>query len=118
LAGALVRLPRDPTQLWVIGAAVVARLITRWVLGFVTAGIARAGKGRRASFGLSLCCTGTINALVALTFAFRFPHPVGDMVLVAAAVSGIVGDLLGTLGLRRAFVVHERALSRVAVSSS
>jgi hypothetical protein len=113
-----VRLPGDPLELWVVGAAVTVRLVTRWVLGFATAGFTKAGKGRRASFGLSLCCTGTINALVALTFAFRFPNSVGDTVLMTAAVSGILGDLLGTLGLRRAFVAHERMLSRVAVSST
>jgi hypothetical protein len=107
LAGALLRLPSSHEPLWIVGVAVAGRLCARWLLGFVMASVAKAGPARSASYGLSLCCTGTINALLALSFALRFPGPVGDLVLAAAAVGGIVGDLVGAIGLPHALLVPE-----------
>jgi hypothetical protein len=111
LAGALLRLPGQSAPLWIVAAAVGGRLVVRWLLGFVTGSIARAGVRRSSAFGLSLCCTGTINALLALSFALRFPGTVGDLVLACAAVGGIVGDLVGALGLRQALVASEPSAS-------
>jgi hypothetical protein len=107
LAGALLRLPSQTEPLWVVSAAVGSRLAVRSVLGFVTGSVARVGTRRSMAFGLSLCCTGTINALLALSFALRFPGLVGDMVLATAAIGGIVGDVLGAVGLRQALIVAE-----------
>jgi hypothetical protein len=107
LAGALLRLPSQPEPLWIVGVAVAGRLMARTLLGFVAGSIARAGRSRSGAYGLSLCCTGTINALLALSFALRFPGAVGDLVLAAAAVGGIAGDLVGAFGLRHALVVPE-----------
>jgi Kef-type K+ transport system membrane component KefB len=107
LAGALLRLPSQSGPLWVVAAAVGGRLITRWALGFVTASVARSGLQLSNRFGLALCCTGTINALLALSFALRFPGTVGDMVLATAAIGGITGDLVGAIGLRQALVTSE-----------
>ena len=107
LAGALLQLPSGSGPLWVVAAAVGGRLFTRWGLGFVTGSIARSGSELSHRFGWSLCCTGTINALLALSFALRFPGTVGDIVLATAAVGGITGDLIGAVGLRQALVTSE-----------
>jgi hypothetical protein len=59
-----------------------------------------------------------VSVIFSLCFALRFPGPVGDLVLSAAVVSGIAGDLLGTLGLRQAFVVRDSLPPPCAVSPS
>jgi hypothetical protein len=118
LAGALLRLPNHTGPLWVVSAAVGGRIVTRWLLGLVTGSIAGAGVRRSNAFGLSLCCTGTINALLALSFALRFPGPVGDMVLAAAAVGGISGDLIGAVGLRHALITSEPTATASLVEST
>lgn len=115
LAGALLRLPSDSGSLSVVAAAVGGRLFTRWLLGFVTGSIARSGPELSHRFGWSLCCTGTINALLALSFALRFPGTVGDIVLATAAVGGITGDVIGAIGLRQALFTSE---AEAAVSAA
>jgi hypothetical protein len=117
LAGALLRLPSQPEPLWIVGVAVLGRLLTRFILGYVTSSVAKAGPSRSAAYGLSLCCTGTINALLALSFALRFPGPVGDLVLAAAAVGGIGGDLIGAFGLRQALIVQDLEPAPAALST-
>lgn len=119
LTGGLLHLPSTPGPLWVLTIALAARLSLRFLLGHTLARAARCDPERRAPFGLSLCCTGSVSVLFALGFSLRFPGPVGDLVLSTAAVSGVVGDLLGTLGLRRAFVMRESiAPAPYAVGSS
>ena len=118
LAGALLRLPSQEEPLWIVGAAVAARVLARWLLGFVTARIARAPVGRSAAYGLAMSCTGTINALLALSFALRFPGAVGDLVLTTAAVSGITGDLVGAFGLRQALCGPELGAAPAAAVST
>ena len=107
LAGALLHLPSARGPLWVLGIALVARVLVRCALGYSLARLAKTDASRRVPFGLSLCCRGSVSARFSFSFALRFPGPVGDLVLAAAAVSGIAGDLLGTMGLRRAFVMRE-----------
>ena len=107
LAGGLLRLPMASGPLWVMGIALVARVAARCALGYTLARVARSAPERRLPFGLSLCCTGSASVLLSLSFALRFPGMIGDLVLSAAAVSGVAGDLLGTIGLRQAFVTRE-----------
>jgi hypothetical protein len=45
--------------------------------------------------------------LIGLAFGFRFPGPVGNTVLSAAACMTALGELLGPSGLRRALVHSE-----------
>jgi hypothetical protein len=117
LAGGLLRLPSAAGPLWVMGIALASRVAIRCALGYLLARLAKSDPARRAPFGLSLCCSGSVSVILSLSFALRFPGPVGDLVLSAAAVSGIAGDLLGTLGLRRAFVMRESLAPPYAVSS-
>ncbi|MET0388425.1 MAG: potassium transporter Kef [Polyangiales bacterium] len=104
LTGALVRLPLSPGPLWITGSAFVARLLVRLALGQVLARVVGAPADKRLPFGLALCSTGSVSVLVALSFALGMPGPAGDLVLTAAAASGVAGDLLATFGLRQAFL--------------
>jgi Kef-type K+ transport system membrane component KefB len=102
LAGALVRLPTTSTSLYLAGAAIGARILVRTLLGYVIARAAHAAPRQRWPFGVGLSCTGTVSVLVGLTLAFRFPGPLGDLVLTVAAISGVAGDVLGGAALRYA----------------
>ena len=117
LAGSLLRLPSAQGPLWVLGVALAARVAVRSAMGYGLAHLAKSDPARRAPFGLSMCCTGSVSVILSLSFALRFPGTVGDLVLSAAAVSGLAGDLLGTMGLRRAFVMRESIAPPYAVSS-
>jgi Kef-type K+ transport system membrane component KefB len=100
LAGALVRLPSSQDALWIIAAAVASRIVVRVLLGYLLARVANAAPRQRWPFGLGLSCTGTVSVLVGLTYAFRFPGALGELVLTVAAISGVLGDLLGSSALR------------------
>ncbi|MEY4582331.1 MAG: hypothetical protein RL701_7034 [Pseudomonadota bacterium] len=106
LVGALLRVPAHAQTLFVLLAAVLARIVLRVLIGRVLARTAKAEPERRTPFGLALCCTGSANVIVSLSFALRFPGPVGDLVLSTAVATGVAGDLLGTWGLRHAFVAR------------
>jgi Kef-type K+ transport system membrane component KefB len=100
LAGALVRWPKSPDALWIAAAAIAARFAVRALLGYGLARIAKAEPRQRWPFGLGLSCTGTVSVLVGLTYAFRFPGAVGELVLTVAAISGVLGDVVGSSALR------------------
>jgi Kef-type K+ transport system membrane component KefB len=103
LSGALLRVPLEAAPLWIVVIAVIVRTGSRWLTGYALAGVAGAPRERRRPFGLSLCGTGTVSVLVGLSFALRFPGPVGELVLSASVVSGVLGDVIATFGLRLAF---------------
>ena len=104
LAGALVRVPMTSGPFALVAVAVLVRTLTRLSLGHALASAVHAEPQRRTPFGLALCCTGSINMLVGLSFALRIPGQVGELVLGAAAASAVLGDLIGTLGLRQTFL--------------
>lgn len=106
LAGALLRTPDASGPLFVAGCALITRLLVRVSIGRVIARIAEQPADRRLSFGLALCCTGNVSVLVGLSFALRFPGPIGNLVLSTAVANGVAGDLFGTIGLRRTFVTR------------
>lgn len=104
LAGALLRVPTTSGALTLVCIALLVRTLTRILLGHALARAVHVERERRAPFGLALCCTGSINMLVGLSFALRVPGQVGELVLGAAAASALLGDLVGTLGLRQTFL--------------
>jgi hypothetical protein len=111
--------PEHAQSLFVLAAAVLGRTLLRVSLGRLLARTAQAEPELRTPFGLSLCCTGSANVIVSLSFALRFPGPVGDLVLSTAVATGVAGDVLGTLGLRQAFVTRtSQANAALAVNPS
>ena len=57
---------------------------------------------REASWGSRSCRPGALAISIGLAFALRFPGPVGDTVLVVAALSATVGEFVGPARLRNA----------------
>jgi hypothetical protein len=100
LAGARINPQATPGLWWIVGAALAARiaakLVSGWILwvGFLPA--RRAG----ATLGLGLLSTGALAMAIGLSFALRFPGPVGDTVLVTVAVITVFGEFVGPGRLR------------------
>ncbi len=101
IAGSRVTLGNG-TVLWVVGAAVLARLAASAVAAALVA--ATNAEARRAGpiLALGLGATGPLNVTVALAFQLRFPGPVGDAILAATAAAAVAGEFVGPPALRRA----------------
>jgi hypothetical protein len=99
LAGAYVNL-KLPTAVFVlVGVALLAKLLTRVLLGVVLgAGPAR---GTGADFGLSMMASGGFTIAAALAFSTRVPGVASDAVLLFAVISTILGEWLSPAALRR-----------------
>jgi len=88
-----------------LGALVALILLARIVLKLVSGLIVRfavpAARPAGAGLGIVLLSSGPITVSVAFVFALRYPGPVGDTLLVAAAASNILGELVSTFALKR-----------------
>jgi hypothetical protein len=111
LCGVLLRFEGGAALWWILAATLLARTLVRGALGYLIALAAHAEPAQRLPLGLGLSCTGAVSVLVGLTFAFRFPGPIGDLVLTVAACSTVLGDVLGPFGLRRALVPSEQPMA-------
>jgi hypothetical protein len=106
LGGALIRFDLYGVG-WLIGAALLARTLVRWLLGYILAWTGSLAGRERGLLGLGMSSTGSVTMLVGMAFAFRFPGSVGDAVLVSAACMTALGEVLGPTGLRRALIPSE-----------
>jgi hypothetical protein len=99
LAGAYVNLKLPTTVFVLVGVAVLAKLLSRVLLGMVLgAGPAR---GTGADFGLSMLASGGFSIAAALAFSTRVPGIASDAVLLFAVVSTVLGEWLSPAALRR-----------------
>jgi Kef-type K+ transport system membrane component KefB len=113
LAGARVDFRVTSALPWIASAAVLARLATKVVFGWVLAAGSKPARAAGPLVGLSLSSSGALSMCIGLAFALRFPGVVGDSVLAVAVVSAIVGEFVGPARMRRALVaageLEERA---------
>jgi Kef-type K+ transport system membrane component KefB len=102
LAGARIDFRASPALPWiavaVIGARIVAKIVTGWLLAAGSRPARRAGP----LVGLSLMSSGALAMCIGLAFALRFPGFVGDTVLAIAAIVATLGEFIGPVRLRRA----------------
>jgi hypothetical protein len=118
LAGASLRFEASAGLWWILGVTLLARTLVRGCIGYTLAFATGARPAQRLPLGLGMSCTGAATLLVGLTFAFRFPGSIGNLVLTVAACSAVVGDLLGPAGLRYALLpASEVAEQEVAPST-
>lgn len=106
LGGALVRF-EAPGLGWIIAAALLARTLIRGLLGYLLGWANGLDNRQRTLLGFGMSSSGAVTMLIGLAFGFRFPGPVGNTVLSAAACMTALGELLGPSGLRRALVRSE-----------
>lgn len=118
LAGASLRFDASAALWWILGVTLLARTLVRAGIGFTLALATAARPAQRIPLGFGMSCTGTAAVLVGLTFAFRFPGPIGNLVLTASACSAVVGDLLGTAGLRYALLPAPETVEQEVAAST
>jgi Kef-type K+ transport system membrane component KefB len=104
LAGARIDFKAAPSLPWIAAAAIAARLLAKILTGWLLAASSRPARKAGPLVGLALMSSGAIAMCIGLAFALRFPGPVGDTVLVVAALTATVGEFVGPLRLRRALV--------------
>jgi Kef-type K+ transport system membrane component KefB len=100
LAGASVDFTAARWLPWVLGAAVLARFAAKEVVGLAMQAALPAARRAGPRLGLGLGSTGALAMSIGLTFALRFPGAVGGVVLAAAAVVTVVGEIVGPASLR------------------
>jgi Kef-type K+ transport system membrane component KefB len=104
LAGARINPQAMPGLWWVVGAALAARIAAKLVSGWILwAGFASARRAGMA-LGLGLLSTGALAMAIGLSFALRFPGPIGDTILVAVSVVTVFGEFVGPGRLRAALL--------------
>jgi Kef-type K+ transport system membrane component KefB len=79
---------------------VAARMTAKGISGLFLAAFVRSARAAGPLLGLGLLSSGALSMTIGLAFALRFPGPVGDAVLVAAATSTIFGEFVGPTSLR------------------
>lgn len=102
LAGARLDFRASPALPWIAAAALGGRFVAKIVVGWVLAIVSKPARKGGPLAGLSLMSSGALAMSIGLAFALRFPGPIGDSVLVVAAVAATVGEFLGPARLRRA----------------
>ncbi len=85
----------------VVAVALAARVVGKLVSGLVLRTLTTSARGASPLLGLGLLSSGALSMSIGLLLAVRFPGPVGDTVLVVAAVSAIFGEFFAPAALRR-----------------
>jgi hypothetical protein len=102
LAGAWIDVGKVPFLGWVVPTVLGARLLAKTLVAgcamLLSPGLRRAG----APIVPGLMACGPTSMSIGLAFALRFPGRIGDTVLVCAAASTLLGELIAPLGLRAA----------------
>lgn len=114
LAGVHVVIPPLMPFALLAATALAARVLAKLLSGRVLARLLDRSAHRAPSLGLGLLPAGVLSIAVGLVFVIRFPGRVSDWVLALAALNALVGELLGTVFLRREL----RAAGEIAVSSA
>jgi hypothetical protein len=104
LAGARIDFRASPNLPLIAAVAIGARFVAKVVMGWILAATSSGARKAGPFVGLSLMSSGAIAMCIGLAFALRFPGPIGDTVLVIAALAATVGEFVGPLRLRRALI--------------
>lgn len=117
LAGAHLDFRASPKMPLIVGAAIIARLLAKVVMGWLLAAVSPPARKAGGLVGLSLMSSGALAISIGLAFALRFPGRVGDTVLVVAALSATFGEFVGPARLRRSLDAAGESESAAATQS-
>lgn len=98
LAGARIDLGATPLLLAIVACAVGTRIAAQLLCGLGLRLLPEARKTKPWA-GLALLPTGGLAMCTGLAFALRFPGPIGDSVLAAAAAVTVFGEFVGPTSL-------------------
>ena len=79
----------------------VARAAAKWISGFMLSAASADVRAAGGSMGAGLLSAGALSIALALTIAMRFPGPAGDLILIAAALALVLGEIFAPRALRR-----------------
>jgi len=103
LAGAYVTPLGAPYLLPLAGAALATRVLAKLGVGLLLrASLRETCCDVKPTLGLGLLSCGAVSMSVGLAFSLRFPGPVGQTVLLSAAVATVFGEFVGPAMLRGA----------------
>jgi Kef-type K+ transport system membrane component KefB len=102
LAGAHVEPRATSTLAFVLLFTVAARMSAKAICGVGMGVFSRAARAAGPVLGLGLLCSGALSLTIGLSFALRFPGPVGDTILATVAALTVLGEFVGPWGLRSA----------------
>ena len=103
LVGASLKLSLVAPHAAVIVVAVGARLASKLVIGWTMMAAAPPLRSAGPGLGLALVPAGSVTIAVGLAFALRVPEPAGQVVLLIAAVTVVLGEITGPIALRGVF---------------
>lgn len=100
LAGAHVNFRSASYLPWIVGIAVVVRVIGKVGMGSLLRLVIPEARSSGRLFGFGLLSSGALAMSIGLAFALQFPGPIGDTVLAAAAVVTVFGEFVGPAAMR------------------
>lgn len=83
-----------------VALVLLARIIGKLASGFVVRATVPAARSAGPLFGIVLLSSGPVSVSCGFVFALRFPGPIGDTLLVCAAASAVLGELVSTFALK------------------
>jgi hypothetical protein len=83
-----------------VALVLVARIVGKLASGLVVSLVMPAARPAGRWLGIVLLSSGPVSMSCGLVFALRFPGAIGDTLLVCAAASGVLGELVSTLALK------------------
>lgn len=101
LAGARIDLAAVPFLAWIVPAVLAARVASKVLVAACLALLSPAARKAGPWLAPGLLACGPTALSIGLAFALRFPGPIGDTVLVCAAASTLLGELVAPASLKR-----------------
>jgi hypothetical protein len=90
----------DRMLIALVALVLMARIVGKLLSGFVLRAAVPAARPAGPLFGIVLLSSGPVSVSCGFVFALRFPGRVGDTLLVCAAASAVLGELVSTYALK------------------
>ncbi|MBS2020318.1 MAG: cation:proton antiporter [Deltaproteobacteria bacterium] len=84
----------------VVALVLIARIAGKVLSGFLVRGFFPAARPAGPALGIVLLSSGPVSISCGFVFALRFPGRVGDTLLVCAAASAVLGELVSTFAVK------------------
>jgi hypothetical protein len=103
LAGARI----DPRPLFenrmlaaLVALVLLARIVGKLLSGLLVRAVVPKARPAGRAFGMVLLSSGPVSLSCGFVFALRFPGAVGDSLLILAAASAVLGEVVSTLAMK------------------
>lgn len=83
-----------------VALALLARILGKLFSGLMVRSVMPASRPAGRWIGLVLLSSGPVSLSCGFVFALRFPGPIGDTLLICAAASALLGEVVSTLALK------------------